>query len=87
MWRLVGDVVDENYPLALGLDFIGACLYSAGLVRQRYSLSYPSSDGTAWVLGCRMWRTLAWEMPAYRRQRWSRQRVQPLHVSQVAVAA
>ena len=60
MRRLVGDVVDENYPLALGLDFIGACLYSAGLVLQRYSLSYPSSDGTVRVLGCRMRRTLAW---------------------------
>ena len=58
--QLADDVVEENYPLALGLDFIGACLYSAGLVLQRYALSYPSADGTVSVLGCRMRRSLAW---------------------------
>ena len=47
--QLVDDVVEENYPLALGLDFVGACFYSAGLVLQRckqgtagYCYAYPS---------------------------------------------
>jgi hypothetical protein len=48
------------YALALGLDLAGACLYSAGLVLQRYALSYPSADGTVNVLGCRMRRGPAW---------------------------
>ena len=60
MRRLVGDVVDENYPLALGLDFVGACLYSAGLVLQRYSLACQSNDDTVRVIGCRMRRGAAW---------------------------
>lgn len=60
MRRLVGAVVDEDYPLALGLDFVGACLYSAGLVLQRYSMACHSDDDTVRVIGCRMRRGPAW---------------------------
>ena len=60
---LVDDVVDENYPLALALDFAGACFYSMGLVLQRYALSYPSPaghEGRVSVCGCHMRRGGAW---------------------------
>ena len=58
---LADDVVHENYPLAIGLDVCGACLYSAGLVMQRYGLSYPAvAPGRVSVFGRRLKRNTCW---------------------------
>ena len=65
---LADDVLDENFPLAIALDFVGACLFSSGLVLQRYALSSPSAPGSdadsdkVLVFGVALRRNVAWSL-------------------------
>eukprot|EP01051_Picozoa_sp_SAG22_P017817 SAG22_NODE_2841_length_2163_cov_1.521802_1_plen_352_part_00 len=55
------DVVEQNFPLAVGLAVLGAAAYAGGLVTQRYSLSAPESrPGQVLIFGVSVRRNIGW---------------------------